>query len=212
MNGNTRSDWKSNWRSQKRKGLLDAVVSVVARSGIENLTMDNVALEAGVSKGTLYAYFKNKQDLFRAAIDASIAPLVCELKAVLTTGLPPDIRIRNMIQRHLAYFEENRNFFQILIHDRMAAQARLRRYKSDRYQDWLNATSRVIEEGIRHGLFRAADSNKTAAVLIEANIAIINQRLLCETPGPVQDDANLLAETFLFGIAAEGYRKRRAHS
>lgn len=207
-----RQDWKATWRSQKKKGLLDAVVGVVAREGIEGLTMDNVALEAGVAKGTLYAYFKSKRDLLRAAIDLSVAPLVEDLHAILTGDLAPDDKIRNMTYRHLSYFDENRSFLQILIYDRTAAQERARRYRSCRYRDLLETTGAVIHAGIKQGLFRPVDPIKTAAMLIESNIAIINQRLLSENPGPVKEDAQLLTDTFLFGIADEGQRRKRVHS
>lgn len=208
----TRQDWKSTWRSQKKKGLLDAVIGVVDREGIEGLTMDNVALEAGVAKGTLYAYFKSKRDLLRAAIDISVAPLVEDLRAILTGDLPPDEKIRKMTYRHLSYFDENRSFLQILIYDRTAVQERLKRYRSCRYRNLLETTGSVIEAGIKQGLFRPVDPVKTAAMLIESNIAIINQRLLSENPGPVEEDVQLLTSTFLFGITEEGSRKKRVHS
>jgi AcrR family transcriptional regulator len=207
-----RQDWKTTWRSQKKKGLLDAVVGVLAREGIEGLTMDNVALEAGVAKGTLYAYFNSKRNLLRAAIEASIAPLVEDLRAILTSNLPPDEKLRSMTHHHLSYFDENRSFFQILLYDRTAAQERLKRYRSFRYHDLLEAVGGVIQNGIKQGLFRPIDPLKTAAMLIESNIAIINQRLLCENPEPVQEDSRLLTDTFLFGIAEEGLRKKRVHS
>lgn len=208
----TKQDWKSTWRSQKKKGLLDAVVDVVAREGIDGLTMDNVALEAGVAKGTLYSYFKSKRELLRAAVEASVAPLVDDLHHILEGGLPPDEKIKKMTNRHLTYFDENRNFLQILIYDRTAAQDRVRRYRSCRYRDLLEALGGVIRAGIKQGLFRAVDPVKTAAMIIESNIAIINQRLLSEDPGPVQEDVHLLTSTFLSGIAVENLRKQRAHS
>lgn len=208
----SKQDWKATWRSQKKQGLLNAVVGVVAREGIDGLTMDNVADEAGVAKGTLYAYFKDKGELVRAAIDACVAPLVADLKRILAGTLSPEDKIKSMTSRHLSFFDENRSFLQILIYDRTAAQERAKRYRSCRYRDLLETLGGVIRTGTKQGLFRSVDPLKTAAMIIEANIAIINQRLLSENPGPVQEDVQLLIDTFLLGIAEENVRKKRFHS
>jgi len=196
----TKQELKKTWRNLKKQGLTDVVIEILARDGAKGVTMDNVALAAGVAKGTLYAYFKDKQDLLKAAIDSSVAPMVEELNAILNEQASPDKIVRKFIERHLTYFEDHRSFFQILVYDRMMAQARLRRYKSCRYQDMLHSFAEVFERGMDQGLFRRADALKIAAMLIEANIAVINQRLLSPEPGPVQQDVSLLADVFLHGI------------
>src|SRR5262245_43702129 len=104
------------WKDLKKQSLLEAVVRVLSRDGLDALTMDNVAREAGVAKGTLYTYFKNKEDALKAAVDAVVLPMVEGLMDILSENqLPPDERIRKMILRHLTYFEQNRQFFRIFI-------------------------------------------------------------------------------------------------
>jgi len=51
-----------------RKDILDSAVGLLTRNGIQGLTMDRVAAEAGVAKGTLYVYFKNKEEILDAAL------------------------------------------------------------------------------------------------------------------------------------------------
>lgn len=188
------------WKDLKRQGLLDIVVKVLSREGLDGLTMDAIAGEAGVAKGTIYSYFKNKQDLVKEAIEATVIPMVEGLTEILKSELPPDERLRTMTLRHLSYFEENRDFFRIFVHDRLAAQQRMKRYRSSRYHDFLQTAAAVIEEGIKLGLFRPIDSFKTAAMMVEADIAVIHQRLLSNQPGPVEVDAALISDVFLHGI------------
>lgn len=191
---------KKVWKDIKKQGLMDVVVKVLSREGLDGVTMDAVALEAGVAKGTIYSYFKNKQELVKAAIDATILPMHEELFEILKSDSPPDQRLREMSFRHLIYFENHRDFFRIFVHDRFASQRRLKRYRSGRYHRFLEATAAVVEEGIRLGFFRDMDALKTAAMIVEADIAIINQRLLSEKPGPVERDAALVSDVFLHGI------------
>lgn len=205
-------EWKEAWKTLKKKRLMEAVFQVCGRQGFTGLTMDNVALQAGVAKGTLYGYFKNKQDLVKCALEASITPLVRELRQLLNSDLPPERKLRQMTLRHLTYFEEHRSFFRMFLYDRQAAQERARRYKSSLYQEFLEATAGVVKDGMNQGVFRQGDCLKVAAMLIEANIAMINRRLVAENPGPVEHDAHLLSDIFLFGIVAEPLRKKRKES
>lgn len=191
---------KKTWKTLKKQGLTEIVVRVVSRDGLDGLTMDAVAEEAGVAKGTLYAYYKNKQDLLKEAIDATVKPLVEELVSILKSALPPEERLQKMILSHLSYFETHRDFFRIFVHDRFAAQQRLKRYRSCGYHEFLETTAEVVDEGIRNGSFRPMDSLKMAAMLVETDIAIINQRLLSDRPGPVELDAALISDVFFHGI------------
>jgi AcrR family transcriptional regulator len=188
------------WKSLKKQGLMDIVVKVLSREGLEGLTMDAVAEEAGVAKGTLYTYFKSKQDLIKEAIEVIVRPMIEELTSILESDLPPDERLKKMITRHLAYFETHRDFFRVFVHDRLSSQMRLKRYRSCHYQNFLKSTAVVLEEGIGKGMFRAMDPLKLAAILVEADIAVINQRLLSDRPGPAELDAALISDVFFRGI------------
>lgn len=188
------------WKELKKESLMKIVVQVLSREGLNDLTMDTVAREAGIAKGTLYTYFRNKQDLVREAIDISIAPMLDELNAILKSKLSPDQKLRKMTIRHLTYFETHRDFFSIFVHDRHNEQRRLKRYRSGQYQDFLETVASVVRDGIRAKMFRDIDARKIAAMLVESNVSIIFQRLLSDHPAPVERDAALITDVFLNGI------------
>jgi AcrR family transcriptional regulator len=58
-------NFKEEYKEEARKRILDAALVVAKRKGYQSMTLDDVADEVGVTKGTLYLYFKNKEDLFR---------------------------------------------------------------------------------------------------------------------------------------------------
>jgi TetR/AcrR family transcriptional regulator len=205
-----KKEWKEGWKNLKKRTLIDAVFQVFSEHGLDGLTMDNVASEAGVSKGTLYAYFKNKEELVKCAIEASVTPLVDELTQVLESGSSPEIKIQQLTNRHLSYFEAHRGFFRALLYDRQAAHCRAKRHKSTLYQRLLQSTAKVVEEGMQAGVFRNANPLKIASLLIEANIAVINLRLVSENPGPVKQDANLLSDILLHGITSVSKQRKEA--
>src|SRR5208337_2306661 len=56
---------KEEYKEEAKKRILDAAMEVAKKKGYQSMTLDDVAGEVGVTKGTLYLYFKNKEELFR---------------------------------------------------------------------------------------------------------------------------------------------------
>lgn len=72
----------------KREQILDGAHAVFMRLGFDAASMNDITREAGVSKGTLYVYFKNKEDLFRAIIERQKLRIFGQLQEILRRGGP----------------------------------------------------------------------------------------------------------------------------
>ena len=75
-------------RWERRKGsrpseLLDAALEIFVERGYAAARLEDVAAKAGVSKGTLYLYYDNKEELFKAVVRRSIAPLIAETREMI---------------------------------------------------------------------------------------------------------------------------------
>lgn len=189
-------------RDLTRQHIRDAVVRVTTRVGVHGLTMDGVAEEAGIAKGTLYRYFDTKEALIRDTIDASLAPIRDELLALARDDAPPADRLRRMTLRHLAFFETHRDFFRVLLHERSRAQLRAARRRSGVYNAVVDAAQHVLRDGVSSGVFRPLDDGKLGTMIIDANIAVISRRLLSDETTPVEEDADFLTDVLMHGIAS----------
>jgi AcrR family transcriptional regulator len=72
----------------KREQILDGALSAFMRMGFDAASMNDITREAGVSKGTLYVYFKNKEDLFAAIIERQKLKIFGKLQDILERNLP----------------------------------------------------------------------------------------------------------------------------
>jgi AcrR family transcriptional regulator len=72
----------------KREQILDGALSVFMQMGFDAASMNDITREAGVSKGTLYVYFKNKEDLFAAIIERQKLRVFSQLQEILEKGMP----------------------------------------------------------------------------------------------------------------------------
>ncbi|MBW2631445.1 MAG: TetR/AcrR family transcriptional regulator [Deltaproteobacteria bacterium] len=187
-----------------RQGILDAAVNLLTREGIQGLTMDRVAAEAGIAKGTLYVYFENKEQMLEAAIDASFDPLVRECSALLDGDLAPDRKLEGFSLCHLRFFDEHRDLIRVLLFDRERTHFGKSRYTDGRYRTSVKRVADVLDDGVRQGLFSTLDSMKVAAMFIEANMGMIMQRIHDGISGDVEKDARQITEIFMKGL-----RKRK---
>ena len=184
-----------------RKSIQEAVVNLVTRTGTRKVTMDQVAAEAGMSKGCLYIHFRSKKELLESVKTAIFKPLADQLQEILDGSLSPKQKIENIVHRMLGYFDENRGLFRFLLEEREIAQSPAIRQKNSRYRNFVERIAKVLDDGVATGLFCPMDVKKVASIFIEAMIAMTARRLLEEKPDSLDEDTRLLIQVLFQGIA-----------
>lgn len=200
------------WQSFKRQSIQQAVIRLMCREGLDAVTMDRVAQEVGIAKGTIYLHYKDKQELLEDVKESSLAPMVSRTDEALAGNAPADRRLHAWSMRYLAYFDEHRDLFRILLYERQVTRVRGARYQSDRYRHLVDGVARAIRDGIRKKIFRDVDARSIAAMFVDANFSMMNQRLLHDSPAPVEDDVRTLSELFIRGLKADAPSRRKAAS
>lgn len=197
------------WQSFKRQGIQQAVIQLMCREGLDAVTMERVAHEAGIAKGTVYLHYRDKQELLDEVKESSLAPMIAKIDEVLGSDLAPEKKLRTYSLRYLTHFDERRDLFRILLYERAVTRVHGSRYQADRYRHLVDGTTRVIREGIRRGTFREVDERGVAAMFVDANMTIMNQRLLNEKPLPVEEDAQLISDLFIRGLKKDARRQAK---
>ena len=191
---------RSPWESYKRQAIQEAVIRLICREGLKSVTMERVAQETGIAKGTIYLYYRDKQDLLDEVKSSSVAPMMKAVEEILRGDDPPDRRLRSFALAYLRYFDEHRDLFRVLIYEREVVRVQGSRYQSDRYRRLLESTAQVIDQAVRDGVFRGVNPHVVAAMFVESMFSVMNQRLRSEKPAPVEEDAALLGDVFIHGL------------
>ncbi|TFG90407.1 MAG: TetR/AcrR family transcriptional regulator [Syntrophobacterales bacterium] len=200
MNDNKKQERKKALESLTRQGILDAAIGLLMRDGIQGLTMDRVATEAGVAKGTLYVYFKNKEEILDATLDASFEPLIRELSVLLDDDHAPDRKLAEFSLCHLRFFDEHRELIRVIFFDRERMHSERNHYTDSRYRTFVQRVADVLDEGVRQGLLSPMDPMKVAAMFIEANMGMVMQRIHDGISGDVEKDARQVTDIFMEGL------------
>lgn len=146
--------------NDKRKEILQAAIQVFACSGFFNSKVSDVAKRAGVADGTIYLYFRNKDDLLISLFDQMMGQFIGRATQVLATTDDPVEKLRRLALLHLQGLGRNRELaivFQIELRHSSKFMARFSRTRLAEYFELIRS---VIREGQRNGRFRKAINEK----------------------------------------------------
>src|SRR6185436_16534837 len=101
------------------QSIQEATMRVIARKGMSAATMQEIADEAKVAKGTIYLYFRDRDELVEKTFETAISQLGDRIDAALEEDLPFEEKLREAIRVRLEFFRENREFFRLYLSLRM---------------------------------------------------------------------------------------------
>jgi len=107
---------KEREKEQRRNAIIDAAEKVFFSKGVENATMDEVAEEAELSKGTLYLYFKNKTDLFHAIVARALNMLYNDFKKVTKKEKKGIDKIKSIGKAYFQFYKNQPDYYGTLLH------------------------------------------------------------------------------------------------
>lgn len=154
---------------QRRREILDAAAQVFARLGFARARMDDIAQEAGLSKGTLYLYFRSKEDLIQALLDRLFRREAEGLRQALeghTQPVPQRLRqlFAAVLARLLSYRPLLPLFYEFYA---LAAQRRsVREALQAYYRTYADLLAQLLREGMERGEIRPGDPHRLAVALI----------------------------------------------
>ena len=132
---------KEQERLARKKDILEAALVLFAEKDFHEVTVDEIAECVGLSKGTLYLYFKNKEDLFFSIIEEKTDELFHRLQSAIQGNAPYLKRLEDLIRSYLAFFEEHKHYFKII-------------HMVKSFFDYGDLLQRFVVEGQKQKIFR----------------------------------------------------------
>ena len=161
-------------REDIRDLILDAVDGLLARFGYKKMTMEDVAREVGIGKGTIYLHFPSKEELVLAHVDRIAERVVAKLGEIGASPEPADRRLRRMlVLRVLFRFDSvahySRNLSDLLSSVRPALIAR----REAHFEKEAAVLEAVLREGARTGALDCPDPRTTSFALVQSTNALL---------------------------------------
>src|SRR5262252_5911211 len=146
----------------KRDAILRAAIDVFADRGFFSAQVADIARAAGVAAGTVYLYFKSKDDLLVSIFERSMRESLAAGRAAVADLADPRERLRRLARRHLAWLGGDRNLAIVFQVELRQSTKFMERFSASHLRDYLGLIREAIADGQRAGLFRD-DIRATAA-------------------------------------------------
>ncbi len=138
----------------KHQRIIKAALKVFAKKGFYNSRVSEIAKEAAVADGTIYLYFKNKDDILISVFETEMVKMISSMKSELSKIDDPVEKVRVFALQHLNMITINQEWAEVAQVELRQSSKFMREYVKDHYIDYLNLFAYIIREGQEKGIFK----------------------------------------------------------
>jgi TetR/AcrR family transcriptional regulator, fatty acid metabolism regulator protein len=189
--------------SDKREAILRAAISVFARAGYFNAKVADIAREAGVADGTVYLYFKSKEEILHSIFDRSVDEALDAARKRVEQLSDPGEKLRQIAHMHLERLGADRDLAVVFQVELRGSTKFMEQFSAAGFAEYLALIRSTFEEGQRAGLFRAdLNARVVAKVLFGALDEMATNWILSKRRYKLAPMADQVLDIFLNGVRA----------
>lgn len=218
----SRTGAKHTENHETRDHILQVAESLLMEGGYKKMTIDEVAREAGLGKGTVYLYFQSKEDLAFSCIDHKNGILRERMQSILHRKGAPQERLFDILMERVMWRFDRVQKYTLGIDDMLSAlRSRLLTHRARWHDLEAKIIAELLIEGRTLGLFTFEDAFDAANGMIGATNFLLPYSLSCRELGnreDVQHQANVLAKLLVRSVsvcpscALDGPEKERTNN
>ncbi len=140
--------------NDKYRRILDAAIQVFARNGFYNSKVSEIAKLAKVADGTIYLYFKNKDDILIKLFEDKMTLIIAELEERMAGVDDPLEKIRIFIRSHFEMVRDYPDMAEVITVELRQSTKFMKEYDNRKFAEYLNVLSSVVREGKDRGVIR----------------------------------------------------------
>ncbi len=195
---------RSSRAGDKRERILGAAVRVFAKKGFHATRVSEVAKAAGVADGTIYLYFKSKDELLVSLFEDRVERLLRYLHEELPKSAGAPEKLKRIVELQLGLLEGERNLAEVVTVILRQSTKLMKEYAAPKFMAYLDAIARVVAEGQASGELRGDLSPHLAARAIFGALdgVTMTWALGKADRGGLVRASGQLAEMILGGLAA----------
>jgi AcrR family transcriptional regulator len=194
--------------ARRREQILVHAIKHFARTGYTNTDLDAVAADIGCAKGTLYNYFRNKRDLFHAAVDHVMRKLMERTAATTSHDLVD--QLEDAVRTFLQYFHEHPEYIELLIQERSEFRDRRKpsyfQYREARRRLWRKYYRQLMAQG----RIRQMPIERVMDVIGDCCYGTIFMNYFSDRRKTLEQQANDVLDVVFRGVLTETEQRRRA--
>jgi TetR/AcrR family fatty acid metabolism transcriptional regulator len=188
--------------TDKREAILRAAITVFAHNGYFNSKVADIAREAGVADGTVYLYFKSKEEILHSVFDRSVDEALEAARKRVKQIADPRERLRRIAHMHLERLGADRDLAVVFQVELRGSTKFMEEFSAAGFAEYLALIRATFEEGQRAGLFRPELNAKVVAkILFGALDEMATNWILSKRRYKLAPMADQVLDIFLNGVS-----------
>ena len=187
-----------------RDAILDATDRLLAKHGYKKMTIDDLAIEVGIGKGSVYLHFDSKSDIALSHVDRIVERLKVNLEELAESKGAPDLKLRKMIMERVMYrFDSVQHYSQSLNELLASVRPQLLKRRRSYFDQEAEIFAHVLAAGKKAGIFAVKDTKAYAGAVLDATNALLPYSLSAYELGDraeLEKKASTVADLILNGI------------
>lgn len=193
---------RSDVRGQKRDSIIDAAVQVFSSKGYHNTRMEEIAIAAGIGKGTIYEYFESKLQLFQALMERSLQAYYSKMEASDLVQLGFRERLCHLLEAHFSFSRENKDLARIIYWDTDVIDEELKEWGLAIRKEKEERLKAIVAEAITRGELREVDPYLTTLMIMGCLESMYVPIIFEDLERPADELALQVAELIMRGIGS----------
>ncbi len=191
--------------------ILDATDKLLSRRGYKKMTIDDLAREVGIGKGSVYLHFKSKEQIALSHVDRIVDRLLNRLHEIAADTLPPDQRLLEMLVERVEFrFRSVQHYTESLNELLASIRPALLERRWKHFEMEAKIFAKVIDDGIESGMFRGLDPIETATAMLISTNSLLPFSLSVKELGELDEirgKAEQTARLLIYGLINNGREK-----
>lgn len=188
----------------RTREILEAARHVIGEVGFQDASVERIALQANVAKGTLYLYFDGKESLLSRALRDGHEDLMERTHAAVQFGRTTSDKLRAVVAALLEFAAAHEAFCQVLLErpDQSNTGGAVAETLRENFAEHIRFVASLLEAGRRSGEFRELEPARAAQFLFELIRAALRERFRDGKPPDPDSDVEIILDFYLHGVAA----------
>src|SRR6185369_7398422 len=188
----------------KPQQIIDAAIRVFARNGYYNSRVSDIAREAGIASGTIYLYFKTKDEILVTLFREKMAAWVERVRREVATEPDAVARLRTLVRLHFAVLEQNPDLAEVVQVELRQGHKFFRGASAHEVSSYFALIQSLLEDGMSAGLIRPDVTAKLATkMLFGAMDQVATSWVLGKRGYRLTEAADAVATIFLRGVLTD---------
>ncbi|MFN3967089.1 MAG: TetR/AcrR family transcriptional regulator [Endomicrobiia bacterium] len=193
-----------NLLEEKRNKIIQASINVFVKKGFFKTQMEDIAREAGVAKGTLYLYFKSKEELFASFFENIFEQAFSDIEKIKNMSASAIDKLKIIVKNQIEFCQKNLELFMMIDRELHNMDKTLKMTNTKKimkkYEDIIYSLSEIVKQGIKEKSIKNIDPVLISVILIDAVKSVVFRNVKFHSKEKLTNQIPVVLDILLNGI------------